>query len=298
MISVIICTYNRASFLPKGIESLSHCKTKAYEVIVVDNNSHDNTAAVVSRLASDNPTLPLRYVFEPEQGLSNARNRGITEARGEVLLFIDDDAYVCDNYLDRLESYLAQKSGYGIFGGKITPEFIDCPRPQWLCRWSLGWVSGLDLGNKSKPFPKGKYPFGGNSAIRRSVIEKVGGYNPSLGRNAGSLGGGEEKDLYRRAIGAGKKMFYCPDLELFHLIPKERTTLKYVDRYADGIGTSERVRSKQEGTYPKRVFSELIKWAGSLVLAAGYLCAFKPACSGALLRFRCHVSRNLLRKQA
>lgn len=296
MISAIVCTYNRASFLPRAIESLSHCETKNYEILIVDNNSSDDSAVVVSKIASNHPALPLRYVFEPKQGLSNARNRGIAESHGEVLLFIDDDAYVCENYLDKLESHLAAEGGYGIFGGKITPEFLNCPPPKWLCRWSLGWVSGLDLGNRAMPFPKGKYPFGGNSAIRRGVIEKVGQYNPALGRNARSMAGGEEKDLYRRAVAAGEKMFYCPDLELFHLIPAERTTLEYVDRYADGIGTSERERSKQEGSYPRRVFTELIKWAGSLVLALAYLCTLRPECAGALLRFRAHVSRNLLRK--
>lgn len=294
MISVIICTYNRASFLPKALSSLCDTTCSDYEVIVVDNNSTDDTALTVKSIADSNPHI--RYIFEPNQGLSNARNRGIEEARGDIFLFLDDDAFVEKDYLSALEGYIADYPEAGVYGGRILPYFDGCSKPKWLSRWSMGWLSALDLGVKVKPFAKGKYPFGGNNAIKRSVIEQCGGFNPSLGRNGTTMSGGEEKDLFNRVRKAGIAIIYCPKMLLHHIIRESRTTMAFVDRYAQGIGEGERVRSISNGSYPQRLIQEAVKWCATLVLLLWYCVTLRPSCGTALVRFRAGVTRSLLRK--
>lgn len=294
MISVIICTYNRASFLPKALSSLCDTSCPDYEVIVVDNNSSDDTAAIVKSFADKNPRVC--YVFEQNQGLSNARNRGIREAKGDVFLFLDDDAFVEKDYLVTVERYIADYPEAGAYGGRILPYFDGCDKPKWLSRWSMGWLSALDLGEKVKPFTKGKYPIGANNAIKRYVIERCGNFNPSLGRNGAVMSGGEEKDLFDRVRNAGIPIIYCPEMLLHHIIGKQRTTLAFVDKYAQGIGEGERVRSMSNGSYPQRLVQEAVKWGATLVLLLWYCITLRPFCGTALVRFRAGVTRSLLHK--
>lgn len=294
MISAIVCTYNREKYILECLACLMSGSLDNLEVIVVDNNSTDRTAELVKGFLAKNPEFPGRYVLETRQGLSNARNRGISEAEGDILVFLDDDALCYPGYMDKLKEAMAANPEAGAFGGRIHPAFEDGNVPKWLCRWSNSWVSGLDLGDRDKVFRKGKFPIGANMGFRRRVLEECGVFNPELGRSAGNLIGGEEKDLFNRVRAKGYAISYFHNVEVAHMIPPSRTTLDYVRRFADGVGQSEKIRSKAEGTYTRRLLSETVKWCATLVLLLGYTIALKPACGATLVLFRYHVTRKLL----
>lgn len=305
MISAIICTYNREKYITECLEHLriacqnnsTACQNGRLEVLVVDNNSTDSTASLIKGYLASHPDFPGRYVLESAQGLSHARNRGIEEAKGDILVFLDDDSMVAPDYLEQLLKALDSHPDAGAFGGRITPIFEDGKTPRWLCRWSLSWVSGLDMGSKTKEFPKNKYPIGANMGFRRSVLQQTGGFNPELGRSGKNLMGGEEKDLFQRVKATGQKIIYLPELKVEHVIPQSRTTLDYIRRFGDGVGRSERIRSKTEGTYAKRLLSETVKWCATLVLLFAYCLILRPACGATLVLFRAHVTRGLLSEE-
>lgn len=295
MISIIICTYNRQDCILRPLEALKEESFKDFEVILVDNNSSDRSPELIKDFCQKYPDFPLHYFLETRQGLSYARNRGLNEARGEILVFLDDDALPHKGYLENLSRHLMELPEVSAFGGKIEPLFEDCSAPKWLCRWSLSWLSALDMGEKVKEFKRG-FPIGANMIFRSSALKDCGLFDTSLGRVEKNLMGGEEKDIFRRLKSLGHKVFYLPDVTVSHIIPKSRTTLNYVRRFADGVGRSERLRSKNEGSYPQRLLSEAFKWIASLVLFLYYLISFRPECGATLVLFRAGVSRSLLRK--
>ena len=296
MISAIICTYNREKYIIDCLEHLRLAIHGGVEVLILDNNSTDGTAELVKNYLGDHTEFPGRYLLETRQGLSHARNRGIAEARGDTLVFLDDDSMVAEDYFERLREGLDEYPQAGAFGGHITPVFEDGITPRWLCRWTLSWVSGLDMGPSAKAFPKNKYPIGANMAFRRSVLERTGLFNPELGRSGKNLMGGEEKDLFQRIKAAGHSIIYLPKLRIEHMIPPSRTTTDYIRRFGEGVGRSERIRSKAEGTYKRRLLSEAVKWCATLFLLVGYTLIGRPVCGATLVLFRWHVTRNLLRE--
>ena len=152
------------------------------------------------------------------------------------------------------------------------------------------------MGPSAKAFPKNKHPIGANMAFRRSVLERTGMFNPELGRSGKNLMGGEEKDLFQRIRAAGHSIIYLPKLKIEHMIPPSRTTTDYIRRFGEGVGRSERIRSKAEGTYKRRLLSEAVKWCATLFLLVGYTLLGRPSCGATLVLFRWHVTRNLLRE--
>lgn len=297
MISAIICTYNRERYICKVLESLLESGEGCdYEVLAVDNNSTDSSAKLILDFAASHPNFPLRYIKESRQGLSYARNRGIAEAKGDFLLFLDDDAICCKNFLKLLQQRLCSDSLPKIdaWGGKIEPLFEDGPAPKWLCKWSRSWVSALDMGEREKNFKAKAYPIGANMGFSRSCLQVCGNFKGELGRSAGNLMGAEEKDLFLRVKTKGYSIRYLPQCKVQHIIPQSRCSRDYVRRFARGVGLSERLRCKADGSYPKRIFAETVKWGGTLVLSIGYLLALRPVCAATLVLFRAGVTRSLL----
>ena len=229
--SLIICTYNRASYLKETIESiLSKFKGKDnYELLVIDNNSSDHTVEVVKQFAH----VPVvKYYLETKQGLSHARNRGMVEAKNDVLVFLDDDIDIEANYLDVCEE-LYSNPEVNIAGGKVLPYNQDVP--DWLPYEFYFVVSIFDLGDESQLVNK---LMGANYSMRKEVAQKVGLYNPELGRKGNSLMGGEENDYIARAQQLGYKVLYDPRLVVYHKI-ENKLNKKYVFEYAPKIGNME-----------------------------------------------------------
>lgn len=296
MISFIICTYNREKYIYECLSRLAKNTAKeGWEIVLVNNNSTDNTAAECERFMNDYKPTNYRYFVEKQQGLSYARNRGIAEAKGEWLVFLDDDAMVGEDYIGNLQHHLAKHPEVGAFGGAIEP-FFEGETPNWLNPWSMSFVSAIDLGNEVIPFAKNKYPIGANMGISRATIDKVGMFNTALGRTGNNLMGGEEKDIFNRIHQAGIPILYFPNIKVQHCIPPKRTTKEFIAKLGNGVGLSEKQRTQSIGklAYAKRLMSEGIKWAGTIVLWCQYLLKGQKAKGDILIIFRYNVTKGLL----
>ena len=297
IISFIICTYNREKYIYECLSRLaSNSEKEGWEIILVNNNSTDNTAAECERFVNDYKPANYHYFVETQQGLSFARNRGIQESNGEWLVFLDDDAMVEKDYIVNLRTLLSKHPEAGAFGGQITP-FFEEGEPSWYSSWSMGFVSAIDRGRQTHIFPDNKFPIGANMGVKRKVIEAVGEFNIELGRTGNNLLAGEEKDLFNRIRKAGYPILYFPNIGVKHCIPARRTTTEFVSRLAYGVGVSERLRTCHMGVskYLKRIIMESIKWVGTIVLWFYYALQGKLPKGNILVIFRYHVTKGLMR---
>ena len=301
MISVILCTYNRDKYIYNVLKSLAlgTLEHSAYEIILVDNNCTDNTRSEVDHFCNVFPQVTLRYFVETNQGLSHARNRGIRESKGDILVYVDDDATVNPEYLKTYADWFAAHPETDAAGGPIIPHYETGSEPKWMTYFIKRLLTGyLYFGDKVRPFPGDNYPGGGNAAYRASVFEKVGLYNVQLGRNGDSLTGGEEKDIFDKMKREGMQFVYLPNAILYHSIPGYKLEADYFNRLTTGIGQSERARTLRigKGLYRKRLLSELKKWCATIVLWCFYLITFRPQRGNMLIKFRRNVTKALLGK--
>ena len=223
-ISVILCTYNRCHNLAPCLGALARQEGLdgvAWEVVVVDNNSTDATRATVEGLAAELP-IALRYAFEGEQGLSHARNRGIEEATGRYLCFMDDDIEVTPSWLAALYRCF-QDHDCDAVGG---PIHLHPPRPlpRWIRPDMQGFLGYRDLGTEVRPLDgRHEFPFGGNMAFDRRVVERIGLFDTGLGRKGEGrrreeLFKGEETDYFLRLTATGGTIYYAPAALVFHQV--------------------------------------------------------------------------------
>lgn len=223
-LSVILCTYNRCHNLKPcigalaGQEGLDGVK---WEVVVVDNNSTDPTRATVESIAAES-SIRIRYAFAGEQGLSFARNRGIQEAAGRYLCFIDDDIEVTPGWLSALYHCFLDFACDAVGG----PIHLHPPRPlpAWIRTDMQGFLGFRDLGAERRRLDgRHEFPFGGNMAFDRRVVERVGLFDTQLGRKGegrrrGELFKGEETDYFLRLTAAGGTIYYAPGALVFHQV--------------------------------------------------------------------------------
>jgi glycosyltransferase involved in cell wall biosynthesis len=243
--TVLIATYNRAALLDETLASLAAMRVSPalqWEAIVIDNNSHDNTRAVVERHIPGFP-VRLRYLFEGAQGRSSALNAGISQAEGTVLAFTDDDVRVAEGWLDAATGPLVNGDGPVAYsGGPVRPLWGADP-PRWLDlqRGDLwGTIAIQDHG--AEPFvyeERRKVPLGANMAARRELFQRVGGFRADLGRTGGRLVLGQEvPELLLRAREAGLRGMYVPAMQVHHHIPARRLTPSYFRKWWFGKGVS------------------------------------------------------------
>ena len=239
--SVIIATYNRAEELVKTLESLKKLEsTKPWEVIIVDNNSADNTRDVVLK-AIDTFPVPLHYLLEKEQGRSAALNAGIRAAKGEILAITDDDVRVDPLWLRNAEQAF-ERLQCDYVGGKALPIWSG-KIPNWMPnRGGKHWgvIALLDYGPEPVEFGE-RVPLGVNMVFRRECFERAGLWDNSIGRKAGTLLGQEVREWAQRARAAGLRGFYSPDLVVHHVIPEDRLTKKYFRRWFYWHGISRAI---------------------------------------------------------
>lgn len=217
--TVAICTYNRSGLLNNALESLARCKLprRKWELLIIDNNSKDRTREIALSFQS---RLPLSYLHEPEQGLSAARNRAMSECRGKVLLFTDDDVRLDGGWLQSHEIAFCEKNEAGWYGGRINPYWPN-GRPGWLRDESMDLIAGLivyyDIGETNRWYRKeDQLPFGANFAIRRELFENIGYFRTDLGVKAGAPGRSEETEYLQRARDAGYKGYYVGEALALH----------------------------------------------------------------------------------
>lgn len=225
--SVIVCTYNRAHLLDDLLAALEAELAGAdAEIVVVDNASTDGTEAVVRAAAV---TVPLQYVLEPRLGLSHARNRGVVESTGEIVVFIDDDALPAPGWLAAHLRPYADDPRLGTVGGPIQLRYAEGVRePWWLSPLFHGTLGAYDMGPVVRPYDDGTAtPPGGNMSLRRAALDEAGLFDTELGRSGDSYLAGEEFVLVHRLYSAGWSGRYIPEALAFHLVPAERLRLSW-----------------------------------------------------------------------
>ncbi len=238
-VTVVLCTCNRSSSLSKALDSVAAqvlSDSFSWEVIVVDNNSTDQTREVVEGYCRRDPTR-FRYVFESRQGLSRARNAGICAARGEVIAFIDDDVIAEPNWLRDLTASLHDGRWAGA-GGRIVPP-QDFTPPGWLTVGGetdlLGALLPLfDLGDE--PCEMRRPPYGANMAFRKEMFDKHGMFRTDLGRCGNKMLMGEDIEFGSRLMSAGERLRYEPLAVVEHPVPKERLSKKWFRAWWFGFG--------------------------------------------------------------
>jgi glycosyltransferase involved in cell wall biosynthesis len=241
MISVVLCTYNRAQSLGRTLGTLASMTAStdvSWELVIVDNNSRDETKAVVEEF-SRTCTFETRYVFEGRQGLSFARNAGITEARGDIIAFTDDDVTVDTQWLGALRDTFDQTGCLGV-GGRIVPVW-SCARPRWLDgddRYPLmtGVILRFDLGDERRRLTTP--PFGANMSFRRAAFDKYGLFRTDLGRTGAQLTGGEDTEFGRRLLRGGETLVYDPRVIIYHPVDPDRVRQRYFRSWYFNYGRS------------------------------------------------------------
>ncbi len=279
-VSVVIGTYNRAHLLKGTLEALASQVVPTclkWEIVAVDNNSRDATAQVVAAFSKTTAT-PVRYVFEPEPGVSRARNRGIKEARGSIIAFTDDDVLPAPDWIAQLLAAFDRWNAHGV-GGRILPRWEASP-PLWLTgsRYLCHRLAIMDFESSrllALPVEAQPQVWGANMAFRRELLESAGGFDPQLGGLGKKLFRGEETDLINRALGLGLKIAYDSRLIVFHRIGSDRMRKAYFCRLEfDSAQGEARARPAVTGrsllgaplwSY-RRAFTDFWKWVGLALL--------------------------------
>ena len=263
-----------------------------WECIVVDNNSKDDTRQRVEAFAAEHPQLNMVYHLEQNQGLSYARNAGIAKAQGDIIAFVDDDERIVPEFVEAYFELFDNKADAMSAGGRIVAEY-PTGRPEWMSHYTEQPIANpMDFGSEVKLFPKRRIPGGGNMAMRRSVFEEVGVFNPNLGRTGGRLIGGEESELFERMAERGMACYYVPRAVMYHIIPESKLQSDYFERLSYNTGISQRLRAEMRGRKVRLYVMEVAKWCATLLLCLIH----RPQQSRYLLKMRKNISKGIFQR--
>ena len=266
--SIAICTYNRAELLRTTLRSLEQVvgiDAADVEVVIVDNNSTDDTPQVLLH-----PTGRLRLIVvqESQQGHCFARNRAVAQAQGEVILWTDDDVQFDRHWLAEYRQVIQEDHASSFWGGPIQPKFLD-PAPKWIQEnWKRlgGCFAARDLGPTPRVLDAEHLPYGANFAVRRDLCQQFP-FDIQLGRKGNAVVGEDERDFLLRLLQQGHAGRWVPTAKIEHLIPKSRATLQYVAQYFAGQARVQAYRGQQP-TMTKREFAQAVshhwlRWHGA-----------------------------------
>jgi glycosyltransferase involved in cell wall biosynthesis len=246
-ISIIIPAYNRAKLIKKTIDSLINQSLLKdnYEIIVADNNSSDNIKEVVEKIIRDNVELKIRYVLEPRQGVHFARNTGAKAAENEILYFTDDDMEADKNLLEELLKLFNMNEKLGTATGLVLPKFEIEP-PLWIKKYCQNAILSItEKKEKNLIFSqKDVGVFSCHQAIKKDVLFKAGGFDPENVK--GSWVGSGETSLNHYIENLGYEFGYTSKSIIYHLIPKERLTQKYINKRLANQGSADSYSSFKE----------------------------------------------------
>ncbi len=221
LLTVVVCTRDRAGLLQKCIEALLNQSVPSdrFDILIVDNASSDNTPAMIAAYAAENPTL---YTFREERvGLSQARNSGITQTASEWIAYLDDDAIPHLDWAEKLLAQIESRRFDGI-GGLYLPYFDNLPPPWYLDRYNSNqWMIRDETKSYTMALGDPKFS-GGNCAFRRSVVQQLGGFSLALGMRDNQQGYGEEVDLQERMLRAGYRLGFDSEIRMDHHTPRHK----------------------------------------------------------------------------
>jgi len=233
MLSVIICTWSRSDSLRQTLESLQRMEVPAtlqWELLVVDNNSTDDTSQVIDEFTE---RLPLKKLFEPRAGKSHALNLAVKSASGQHFIFTDDDVLVSTQWLCAYAAGFQQYSDMSLFGGPIEPRFMGKQVPRWLLSGFSVVANAfaiIDPQDAQGEITRDNYPYGANMAAHRRVFASHT-YPVEIGPRPGSEIRGEEMVLIWNVLAGGGSGVWVPEATVEHCIPQKRQTLAYLRAY-------------------------------------------------------------------
>lgn len=234
MVSVVICTRNRARLLGNLLETFARqtAPSDRFEVIVVDNASQDDTRAVTEKWAAERANI--RYLHEAEIGLSPARNTGWRAAAGTYVAFMDDECRVPDGWIESLLDIIEERSPEAVGGG--YGACYSTPKPDWF----KDSYRSFDLCDEPRAMGDNEYLRGGNVCIRKDLLEELEGFGAEFGMQGNSVSYGEETDLQRRLLEKHPEalLLYHPVLDVLHEVRPEVMTLRFRAKSLFGYGSS------------------------------------------------------------
>lgn len=270
LITILICTHNRADLLERVLASLNAAKrpTIPVQILVAANACTDDTVARMWAYQSrqgENGWLPLRIIEVPTPGKSHALNRAIPQIETELVAFVDDDHRVDENYLVAIEHAAHTRPDAGLYCGRILPDW-DGTEPAWVhdegpYRIYPLPVPRYDQGGLPKTITaeEGPIPGGGNLVVRRHVFDLTGQFSTELGPHGHDLGGGEDSEYVLRALTRGERCQYVPNMVQHHYVDTERLKLGYLLKksYQRTRSTS---RIHGNGTVPLYMWRKLAEY--------------------------------------
>ena len=298
LISIVICTYNRADYIFDALESLRNqtISKEVFEVIIVNNNSTDNTETICKNYIKKYADHQFYYLNEPLQGSSFARNTGASIAKSPLLCFMDDDAVANTDYLEKIVLFFETHSTAGGLGGRIVPKYIPA-EPKWMSHFVSSLVGNFNYNKQVVAFAANKYPLESNMVVKKVDFDTIKGFNTALPGVKGTLRiGGEGKDFFLRLKALGRTIFYDPSVIVQHVVETAKLTREYMYRVASGIGRGERVRMLEKNKWAlyKKLIEYIFKLGGAFVLSAFYLLQIKPAKALPVIYFRWDALKGLM----
>ena len=279
-ITVAVITYNRSRFLRETLAGLvrQSLPPDKWELLVIDNNSRDDTKEVVASFMASVPSP--RHVLEKRQGLDHGRNRAIEEARGDILVLVDDDIIVEPSWLEQMTApfFSERAHSIGVVGGEVVPVF-----PDGIPAWLEGSHRPLGFRADSGPLPPDQAPMGANFAFPKWVFTRFGKFDTQLDRRGGTLFGGGDSEMIRRVRAVGLDAWFVPGAKVLHQIPAARLTLGYAARHAfdsarsrvvDKVRTLRAAGQSPSGYLASRALGSLLKLIGFSFTAAACLVTF------------------------
>ncbi len=270
-ITVGVCTFNRVESLRRALGSLVAMRVPsdlAWEIVIVNNNSTDRTDDIISEYVG---RLPVRREFEPRPGKSNALNRAIDVAKGDYIVWIDDDVLVDAGWLTAYVEAFRRWPEAAVFGGRITPRY-EAPVEKWVMESEalLGGPYGIrDFGDRIHPLSvddEDHFPYGANWAIR-AVEQRAFRYDPELGPVGNRYRTGEEYDVIHRVLGSGAIGYWIPEAMVEHCIGRNMQTVRHIAGYYESLGETLAFRNSAATAaapfwfgIPRRIWPRLLVW--------------------------------------
>ncbi len=272
-LSVIICTWNNAKRLAITLDSLLDCyipKGLKWEVVIVNNNCTDDTDLIVQDYIKK---LPIKYVQESILGLSRARNKGLSVANGELILFTDDDVKVSREWIYYYWITFVEKPVGFYFGGPVISEYeLPSINPE-LLRASPPSIRGLNWGKESRVLKNNEFFIAANWACLKKYLKMVGGFDVNRGLNSfGKFQSGEESDLMKRLDAMRLRPWYISNAIVIHFVPKNKCTLRYIVTRKEAIALAFAREIRRDNkcatiwSIPRWIFRELIVSAVRVLL--------------------------------
>jgi len=238
-LSLIVCTYNNCRQLETALASIAAqavAPDTAFDLLVVDNNCTDDTAAVVDAFARANPALAVRRIRESRQGLTPARQCGVANTAAEWIAFVDDDCALEPDWVAQALAFARQNPQCGAIGGRVVLDYLSPPDPYLK---DYGWLMGSqDFGDLATPVP---YLVGAGLVLRRTALDQSGwSEKPLLQDRVGKrLVSGGDMEIGLRIAAKNWQLCYLPACRLYHRIEDRRLKGPYLRRLAFGLGASE-----------------------------------------------------------